>query len=274
MPASTGPFCCCPCDFRRANVLGLSVMRSSSPCANAFCTRLIATTALTAPLKSVPVSRSFWRFFWTLSRCTRGVVGGSRYCASPFRDTGEFPSQGCVASARSAVILCFSSTVRNRSMRSFASPLTSSHTDDCVKLKLPVRISSYIVCSSSCANGVYPASKTKSNTPHAQLSTEGPCACGTAPLPLNPTSSAASAIRFASSTSGEMYSGVPEGNELLRALAFFAKPKSQIFTLSRSVLDASNRFSSFKSQCVTPTSCRYWTPNKIRRNTFLAMCSS
>ena len=188
MPASTGPFCCCPCDFRRANVLGgapgplaaplFSVMRSLSPFANAFWTRLIASTALTAPLKSFPVSRSFWRFFWTLSRCTRGVIGESRgSCNSPLRDGDALPSQGCVASARSAVIRCFSSTVRNFSMRSFASALTSSHTDDCVKLKLPVRISSYIVCSSSCANGVYPASNTKRSTPHAQLSTEGPCAC-------------------------------------------------------------------------------------------------
>ena len=79
---------------------------------------------------------------------------------------------------------------------------------------------------------------------------------------------------FASSTSGEMYSGVPEGRYLLRALAFFARPRSHIFTLSRSVSDSSSKFSSFKSQCVTPTSCRYRTPSRILRKMRLAMRSS
>ena len=223
------------------------------------------------------------RFFWTLSRCTRGVIGGASPPADPFVAEAAFgarsTSHGCVASARSAVILRDSSTVKNFSMRSFASALTFSHTGDCVKLKLPVRISSYMACSSSCANGVYPASSTKRSTPHAQLSTDGPCACGTdspdEPFsPLCPAPAASVPAMFASSTSGEMYSGVPEGKNLLRALAFFARPRSHIFTLSRSVPDASSKFSSFKSQCVTPTSCRYRTPSRILRKMRLAMRSS
>mmetsp|Transcript_6383 Transcript_6383/g.26476 ORF Transcript_6383/g.26476 Transcript_6383/m.26476 type:complete len:284 (+) Transcript_6383:1043-1894(+) len=271
-PANTGARCWLPTLLRRAYVLGDLPL---TPCATLF----IAITALTAPLNSFPASRSFLRFFWTLSRCTRGVIGVASQ-PDPFVAATAFgarsTSHGCVASARSAVIRCDSSTVKNFSMRSFASLLTFSHTGDCVKLKLPVRISSYMACSSSCANGVYPASSTKRSTPHAQLSTDGPCACGTDLEPFSPLCPApwSAPAMFASSTSGEMYSGVPEGRNLLRALAFLARPRSHIFTLSRSVLDASSKFSSFKSQCVTPTSCRYRTPSRILRKMRLAMCSS
>mmetsp|Transcript_10206 Transcript_10206/g.41255 ORF Transcript_10206/g.41255 Transcript_10206/m.41255 type:complete len:215 (-) Transcript_10206:755-1399(-) len=199
-PASTGARCWLPTLLRRAYVLGdpalapcFSVRSPSSPCAIAFCTLFIAMTAFDAPSNSLPSLRSSSRFFWTPSRCIRGVIGGADPGADPFVPNPapvgvrvRSTSHGCVKRARSAVIRRDSSTVKNFSMRSFASALTFSHTGDCVKLKFPVRISSYMVCSSSCANGLYPASSTKRSTPHAQLSTDGPCACGTDSEPFSP----------------------------------------------------------------------------------------
>eukprot|EP00982_Pelagococcus_subviridis_P008465 30844-Pelagococcus_subviridis.AAC.7 len=96
-------------------------------------------------------------------------------------------------------------------------------------------------------------------TPHAHASTGAACALESPGVDAN--------------TSGAAYCGVPAFAPLSRSFAFFARPKSQIFTELTSSFAPRSKFSNFMSLCVMPSSWRYLTPRSTLRKIPRAMSS-